>query len=53
MANVCLLLCIILLVFGVSGVTFFGEEMPERFGDLQTSKFIALSPVYEYCDVGL
>ncbi len=39
MANICLLLCIILLVFGVSGVTFFGQEMPDRFGDLQTTMY--------------
>ena len=35
MTNISLLLTIILLVFGVMGVTLFSQYVPEQFGSLQ------------------
>ena len=35
MTNISLLLTIILLVFGVMGVTLFSQYVPDQFGSLQ------------------
>ena len=39
MLNIVILLCIILLVFAVSGVSFFSKTMPKRFAELNNSFF--------------
>lgn len=39
MTNICLLLCIIVLAFGVVGVFIFGDILPNSFGDLPTAMF--------------
>lgn len=39
MFNIALVLCIILIVFAVAGITLFGQEIPNYFGDLGKAMF--------------
>jgi len=39
MFNIALVLCIILIVFAVAGITLFGHDIPEFFGDLMKAMF--------------
>ena len=39
MFNIALVLCIILIVFAVAGITLFGKDIPDFFGDLGKAMF--------------
>lgn len=39
MFNIALVLCIILIVFAVAGITLFGKDIPDYFGDLGRAMF--------------
>ena len=39
MFNIALVMCIILIVFAVAGITLFGKDIPEYFGDLNLAMF--------------